>query len=168
MYKCQWSEEGNFWETRNKKTPSVMEFGLWNFFVGFSNRLKGTSHQNTQFGNFRQFEYVCVSVHPPLSVHVTRNRTQKKYETDNVTRLYLPKSLFKISSALINTSKKVFCVIMLIFGALLYATIFGNVTTIIQQIYAGKFTYLLPVKQKNPGPKWMKPFSHHLSLSLIN
>ena len=33
---------------------------------------------------------------------------------------------------------KIFCVIMLIFGALLYATIFGNVTTIIQQIYAGK------------------------------
>lgn len=28
---------------------------------------------------------------------------------------------------------------MLIFGALLYATIFGNVTTIIQQIYAGTF-----------------------------
>ena len=27
---------------------------------------------------------------------------------------------------------------MLIFGALLYATIFGNVTTIIQQIYAGE------------------------------
>ena len=39
---------------------------------------------------------------------------------------------------------------MLIFGALLYATIFGNVTTIIQQIYAGKFTYLLLVKQKKP------------------
>lgn len=33
---------------------------------------------------------------------------------------------------------KIFCVIMLIFGALLYATIFGNVTTIIQQIYAGE------------------------------
>ena len=30
---------------------------------------------------------------------------------------------------------------MLIFGALLYATIFGNVTTIIQQIYADTNRY---------------------------
>ena len=36
---------------------------------------------------------------------------------------------------------KIFCVIMLIFGALLYATIFGNVTTIIQQIYADTNRY---------------------------
>jgi len=36
---------------------------------------------------------------------------------------------------------------MLIFGALLYATIFGNVTTIIQQIYAGKYsTRIIPGK----------------------
>ena len=36
---------------------------------------------------------------------------------------------------------QIFCVIMLIFGALLYATIFGNVTTIIQQIYADTNRY---------------------------
>ncbi|CBY37467.1 unnamed protein product, partial [Oikopleura dioica] len=37
--------------------------------------------------------------------------------------------------------EQIFCVIMLIFGALLYATIFGNVTTIIQQIYADTNRY---------------------------
>ncbi|CAK8674873.1 unnamed protein product [Clavelina lepadiformis] len=38
-------------------------------------------------------------------------------------------------------SEQIFCVIMLIFGALLYATIFGNVTTIIQQMYADTNRY---------------------------
>ena len=35
---------------------------------------------------------------------------------------------------------------MLIFGALLYATIFGNVTTIIQQIYAGELKFLSKIR----------------------
>nr|XP_039268573.1 potassium voltage-gated channel subfamily H member 1-like [Styela clava] len=38
-------------------------------------------------------------------------------------------------------NEQIFCVIMLIFGALLYATIFGNVTTIIQQMYADTNRY---------------------------
>ncbi|XP_078493576.1 voltage-gated delayed rectifier potassium channel KCNH1 [Ciona intestinalis] len=38
-------------------------------------------------------------------------------------------------------NEQIFCVVMLIFGALLYATIFGNVTTIIQQMYADTNRY---------------------------
>ncbi|CAG5091532.1 Oidioi.mRNA.OKI2018_I69.PAR.g13107.t1.cds [Oikopleura dioica] len=40
-----------------------------------------------------------------------------------------------------TAAEQIFCVCMLIFGALLYATIFGNVTTIIQQIYADTNRY---------------------------
>ena len=37
-----------------------------------------------------------------------------------------------------NTKQEqIFCVIVLLFGALVYATIFGNITTIIQQLYTG-------------------------------
>ena len=37
---------------------------------------------------------------------------------------------------------------MLIFGALLYATIFGNVTTIIQQIYAGELNFSVRLERR--------------------
>ena len=40
-----------------------------------------------------------------------------------------------------ETSIYEFSVIVLIFGALLYAMIFGNVTTIIQQVYADTNRY---------------------------
>jgi len=38
-------------------------------------------------------------------------------------------------------SEQIFCVVMLIFGSLLYACIFGNITTIIQQMYADTNRY---------------------------
>ena len=41
-----------------------------------------------------------------------------------------------------NTKQEqIFCVIVLLFGALVYATIFGNITTIIQQLYTGMLFY---------------------------
>ena len=46
------------------------------------------------------------------------------------------------TNKLMNLSvKTIFSVIVLIFGALLYAMIFGNVTTIIQQVYADTNRY---------------------------
>ena len=42
-----------------------------------------------------------------------------------------------------NTKQEqIFCVIVLLFGALVYATIFGNITTIIQQLYTGILFYM--------------------------
>ena len=53
-----------------------------------------------------------------------------------------------------NTKQEqIFCVIVLLFGALVYATIFGNITTIIQQLYTGILFYMaveLPIHPDRP------------------
>ena len=65
-----------------------------------------------------------------------------------------------------NTKQEqIFCVIVLLFGALVYATIFGNITTIIQQLYTGILFYMANELPMHPNRPIFR--SHDLKMNKI-
>ena len=64
----------------------------------------------------------------------------------------------------VKVLKFIFSVIVLIFGALLYAMIFGNVTTIIQQVYADTNRYHDSLNSVREFARYFCPISKKIPL----